>query len=302
MARSWGEAWARVRRSVAVGRAFDRGMLAARDGDQAQVEAGVEELRQLGASLHSRRLARQAPLSPAEAELVRALQASARVERAPEDKKAALQEQEAKAYRRALEIAEKNGGEFTSSDPQMLNALGYFLADKGTSHKDFERAEKLTLRALPLHDAIVRDAEPYGEASVLYARFARANTRDSLAWARYKLATVGKGATEESRRWLEQARRDQEAAVDEARQVVHLWENAGLDKGAGGQALSISPELLFHLAVILREQNVQGVAGDRDAREGRAISLLREALKLDPKYLPAQQALDSRLPAGTSST
>ncbi len=283
VARSWGEAWERVRMSLARGQAYDEAWMAARNNDVGRFERAQSTLKRLDYSFMARRLASQALLSPAEEEVERASQWSAQVQVATnEAQKAQLGQKEAASYRHALELSRQAGGEFNSSNPVLLNALGYFLADKGTSSEDFKRAETLTKRALQLQDQEVQDARQKGgeeDGAYLLARFARANTRDSLAWALFKQA---KTDVRGNSQLLEAARQEQQAALDETRHSLSEL------KALNFASPTLSAELPYHLAMILRAQNVLSPLASREAQVQK---LLSESVSLEPDFAPAQQAL-----------
>ena len=268
VAKSWGEAWGRVKQAVRVGKAADDRFLAARDNNAERFASAQRDLALL--QLYS----------PQEAEVMRGRAWSLEVAQATNlGEKARLEQEEAAAYRRALKMSPQ--GELASRDPDLLNTLGYFLADKGHTPEDFEHAERLSRQALVEHDKAAQEARKQGEESAefLNARLSHAITRDSLAWALYKQAGVdGVGATR-AMGLLEEAAREQQAALDEARQALSALK---------GSAPRLSAELPYHLAMILRAQNALQPSAKR-AEE--AQGLLREAVALDPKLEAAREAL-----------
>ena len=86
-----------------------------------------------------------------------------------------------------------------------MNALGYFLADRGTAPSDFALAETLTRRALSRLDELAQSQLNLKPANVA---FLRAIIHDSLAWSLFK-----------QKKW-DDAAREQRQAVDEARKAV----------------------------------------------------------------------------------
>jgi tetratricopeptide (TPR) repeat protein len=268
------ELWKRVARAVALGRAYDRGVLAARSGDEESLARASERIAQLSPGA-SGRLRRQAPLSPAEEAVVDALRWSSRAElasravaSAPPGSAALVRAQmaleqtrtrEAQAYRRAQRLQPR----FSSPDPQKLNALGYFLAERGEAKADFLEAERLTRLSLREWDALV-EAETDPRARVDWA-FSRANTRDSLAWALYRLGRH------------EEAAREQEKALAEARSSIE----EAADRF--GQALPMPSELHYHLDAIYRALG----------REKEARAQFEEALRLSPTDEAARRALQT---------
>ena len=82
-----------------------------------------------------------------------------------------------RAYRAALAFLPSEQVKWRSFDPQSLNALGYFLADRGLNRADFERAEKLTALSLEL--------SPETNPTERYLR--SSGPGDSHAWALFRL-------------------------------------------------------------------------------------------------------------------
>jgi len=194
-------------RAVVTARAYDDIGQAMRTGDDNRLRAGVDALargnNESGAALR---------LASAEKAVIEALRAEATAAKLPRAARLDAQQQAAQNYRRGLALAP----DFASQDPQLLNALGYFLADRGTSREDFENAEKLTRRAVRLWDETIRKNE------TVALRAARATTRDSLAWALFR------------RNKLAEAETQQREAIREARATR-----------------SLSAELPLHLGDIL---------------------------------------------------
>lgn len=80
--------------------------------------------------------------------------------------------------------------DFPSRDPELLNSLGYYLADHGHSTQDFESAEQFTSRAVTILEKTIQDNAKTGvlKGQLLRAlQQQQAITRDSQAWALYKL-------------------------------------------------------------------------------------------------------------------
>ncbi len=83
-------------------------------------------------------------------------------------------------YRGALAFLPSDQSKWRSLDPQTLNALGYFLADRGRNRADFERAEKLTALAMEL--------SPSNSSIERYSR--AVGPGDSHAWALFRLGRI----------------------------------------------------------------------------------------------------------------
>ena len=128
-------------RAALTGKVFDRAAIAVRNGDENALQNATSELEKID------------PLAAAEQLVNAALWLDSR---AHNEKNSALkndlENQAAQKYRQALKIAPN----FPSQDATLLNALGYFLADRGTSPADFQTAEKLTRAALKLLDAEIK--------------------------------------------------------------------------------------------------------------------------------------------------
>jgi tetratricopeptide (TPR) repeat protein len=238
-------------RAVLTGKVFDRAAVAVRNGDENALENATAELEKID------------PLAAAEQLVKGALWLDMRAmnEENPRLKKE-LEDQAAQKYRQALRIAPN----FPSQNAMLLNTLGYFLADRGTSTKDFQTAEKLTRASLKLLDAEIAETEntPLSGALLAMKKFERAQTaRDSLAWALFR------------QKKFEAARKEQIAAVSEA-------------KANASTTRTISAELYFHLAEIERAlKNIPAAKANYQA-----------ALKIDPNHTPSLQGLLS-LPGST---
>lgn len=206
-----------VASSFLAARAFDRAQVALRRDDNAALERAGRELRRASSAGFTPRLsgafasqlANQAGLSGQLAGLSRG-----------EEMIDLLQDSERK-YRAALAFAPEKAPEKTL-DAVTLNALGYFLADRGTTKADFERAAVLTYaayRAWPLGKGT--DAGAKGAGVLSRAQ----GPQDSFAWALFKL-----GKWNEARVLQEQ-----------------VWD---LSRGMG--ASDVTGEIPFHLGEIYR--------------------------------------------------
>lgn len=208
---------ASVLRAPAVGRAWDEGAKAASNNNLDGLAKAAQKLRKLGANEEATLLGRAA----AENLVARAGNLDAQAFRETGATQKQLQTQAAVLYRRALEIEP----DFGSDNAALLNALGYFLADRGTTKSDFALAEKLTRRALKLHEA----RSPLNQVFLEHLE-SRAAFRDSLAWALFKQGR------------FDQALREQKIAVADAKRATRDKTNAN------SQALR--RELREHLAQI----------------------------------------------------
>lgn len=239
-------------RSFLTGQAYDRTVIAARNSDDAALSAAQQELRLIDPRL----AAEQAVQSAVRLEML--------AQRESDKQRAArLQEQAAAKYREALALAP----DFDSSDPDLLNALGYFLAERGTSASDFVTAEKLTRRSLEIWNEIVSNTEsswiPGTSTLLANQKFVRALTaRDSLAWALFR---QGKYA---------EAKNQQETAVREVE----------ANAAAAGQPMSA--DLYYHLGEIYRALK----------QPEKARGQFQKALKAQPDHELTLRAL-KKMPA-----
>lgn len=178
-----------VAASFVAARAFDRAQIAIRRDDNAALERAGSQLR----------LAAQGGSNPALAgALTRelTLQANsllAQADQAKGNQKYHLEENSNAKYRAALSFAPQKAPE-KSLDAHTLNALGYFLADKGSSHADFERAAVLTRAAYKNWDLKGRssDSNELGRAI---------GAQDSYAWALFKLRKYDQALEQQKRVW-----------------------------------------------------------------------------------------------------
>ncbi|BCM90501.1 hypothetical protein IAD21_02355 [Abditibacteriota bacterium] len=100
-----------------------------------------------------------------------------------------------KAYRAALAFLPTEPQKWHSFDPQTLNSLGYFLADRGSKRTDFEIAEKLTklsLDLLPERNSVERYVRANGPGdSHAWALFRLGRTAEALQQQADVIATLG---------------------------------------------------------------------------------------------------------------
>jgi len=233
-------------RAVLLGKTFDRATIARRNGDDKALLAAADELKKID------------PLSAAEQLVAVASQLDGQAQISPDQsRKKILTAQAAQKYRQALRISP----DFPSRDASLLNALGYFLADRGQSKTDFQTSERLTRKAVKLWDDLVAKVEDAPlSGSILAARkFMRAITRDSLAWALFR------------QKKFEAARAEQKMAVKEAEET------------APEMGEKVSADLYFHMAEI--ERSLKNIPS--------AKSNYQSALKVEPDHAPSQRALDS---------
>jgi len=225
-------------RAVLMGKAFDRAAIARRNG-----LAVAEQMVTAAAQLD-----RRAQLSK------------------DQTQKKTLEAQANQKYREALRILP----DFPSRNADLLNALGYFLADRGDSKNDFQTAERLTRASLTLWDASVKEVEgtPMSGEILAARKFMRANTRDSLAWALFR---QGK---------FQNAKAEQLNALKEA------------EVSAGQINEKVPADLYFHLGGIERALKNFGAARKQ----------YEAALKVEPKHAPSTNALKLLPEDSTSDT
>lgn len=226
-------------------RQYDGAIIASRNGDSARLAAAIEKIEQLGGT-HDLAALR---LNAAEGLVRDATSLDFAAQKLRGDGAQKLQQQATQKYRLALKLAPG----FASRDPQLLNALGYFLAERGSTPADWRQAEKLTRAALARWNELGKEASDSS-----WLQFSRANTRDSLAWALYR------------KREYSAALQQQLAAVDEAR------------RSAPRIGEKVPAELSFHLAEIYRASGLLKNA----ARE------YQNALQVEPQHSPSQRALE----------
>jgi tetratricopeptide (TPR) repeat protein len=212
-------------RSYLVGVTYDQALIASRQDNARALRNSLNQLEELDAT----DVAVDLQLSRAEDQVRAAsiLQSQAlQVEQINPARSHLLQGEATRKYRSALRWSPR----FPSRDPELLNALGYFLADRGANERDFENAAEFTRRALALLNKTIADNAQAGVSSQAWFRQMRqtqANTQDSYAWALYKLQRYG------------------EAEAAQAK-TLELAKNSGLN-----DRLALA-ELWFHQAKILQ--------------------------------------------------
>lgn len=275
-ASSFREAVQRALKANLAGRAYDRGLLAYHREDDDALVAAANDLRQAGAQREAQRLlfsaAQRDEQPPTYSAAERAVAIASALDTQALSFKGVVREQmrarAASEYRSAQRLMPK----FDSTNPILLNALGYFLAERGQTPQDFVEAERLTRRALQLFDGKLKQASAsaktpddrraldnwMSDATRAADELSRANTRDSLAWALFR------------QKRFEEAAREQEQAMRDAQ------------KSSREVAQPMSPELHFHLGEIYR-----ALKRDKDARRQ-----YEAALRLDPDD-PSRAALET---------
>ncbi|HVF10298.1 MAG TPA: tetratricopeptide repeat protein, partial [Abditibacteriaceae bacterium] len=167
----------------------------------------------------------------------------------------------AEEYRKALRLMP----DFDSEDAHKLNALGYFLADRGTTPDDFNKAERLTRNSLALWDKQLAQLNK-SDPRLPLLRFSReVGPHDSLAWALYRQGRY------------EEALHEQTAAIAAARAA------SAASKVSTGPLAS---ELYFHLGEIYR-----ALGRPQEARRH-----YQEALRLNPDDTARRRAVQGLPP------
>jgi tetratricopeptide (TPR) repeat protein len=238
-------------RAVLIGRAENTAQLAARWGRRDAYLRALKELRSAGAAEAAVTLAGEVAVGPAE----RAVQAAMLRGQLPGAAETdGMSGRAAELYQRALRL----DPDFASADPMKLNALGYFLADRGRTRQEFQTAEHLTRRAVRLWSTVLDQMEPDNPRRLIYEYYRAQLGRDSLAWALFKQGRY------------DEAEREQEEAVTTARRV------------AARAGLPVQADLYYHLGEIYRKQG----------RFEAARRQYRAALETDSDHEPSLRALE----------
>ena len=190
-------------RSYLVGTTYDQALIAARHENSRALRRRMNQLEELDAI----NVAVELQLTSAE-ERVRSgndlLMQAYRLESRDSVQGQYLLGQAGRHFRSALRWSP----DFPSNDPMLLNSLGYYLADHGHSTQDFERAEQFTRRAVDILEKAIQTNAKSGRLNAQLTRALiqqQAITRDSQAWALYKLKRFVE-AEQVQTRALEQAK------------------------------------------------------------------------------------------------
>ena len=216
---------------MALGRAYDRAQLALARGDQSQLD-------DLGAQIRARLAKNPTQTASQDAQLARVFIAKFVGSAGFWENQTAISsgsqrdealKKSAQNYRSALLFVpnDKNSAFVKSLGAQNLNALGYFLADRGENLNDWTRAEALTRLAVEL--------SPKQSAVEEYER--AIGPQDSHAWALYRL-----GRFTEAR-----------DVQKEVLQLVGKSNNVGED--------NLSPDIPFHMGAIYKALGESKKAG-----------------------------------------
>lgn len=203
----FGEAARGALRAQGVGRAWDNGAKAAQNNNLEGLAQATQQLRKLGANDEATRLGG----AVAENLVIRAATFDAQALLTTGATRRQLQRTAARTFRQALQIAP----DFRSENPQLLNALGWFLAERGTSKTDFVVAEKLTRRALKQ----IENQSPVDQV-FLENLFSRAVIRDSLAWALFRQGRFDEALREQQKALTEITRATRDKSDDESQRAV----------------------------------------------------------------------------------
>ena len=230
-------------RAVLMGKIYDRISVARRNGDNEALIRAADELVNITRSPVEKLVAEAAQLDIS-ADNSKSQSQSERLEK-----------QAAEKYRQALRISPN----FVSEDAYLLNALGYFLAERGSSQSDFQTAERLTREALKMLDDAIAQMEksPIKTPLLANTQFSRSNTRDSLAWALFR------------RGQFQAAKTEQTKAIQEA------------EATAGQIREKVSADLYFHMGEI--ERALKNISA--------AEKNYRAALKAEPDHTETLSAL-----------
>lgn len=204
-----------VAASFMAARAFDRAKSAIRRDDSAGLERAGRELRRAADAVSNPRLT-----SALVVDLwLEASSLATQSDQISGTEKIRLAESSNARYRAALAFAPLSKPEVTL-DPVTLNALGYFLADKGSTKADFERAAVLTRAAYRTWDIS-------GRATGATELARATGPQDSYAWALFKLGRLTEARTQAERVW-------------------------DLARGMGADSTEMTADIPFHLGEIYR--------------------------------------------------
>ncbi|MEO6907733.1 MAG: hypothetical protein ABI210_07575 [Abditibacteriaceae bacterium] len=180
-------------RSYLIGTTYDQALIAAQQEDQRTLRGKLNQLNELNAADISAGL----QLTNAEDSVRAAESLDLQAQQIKSQNRALSQQLQGEAGQKYLSALRWSPA-FPSDDPQLLNALGYYLADRGRSHADFELAAELTTRALTLLQKTIADNNAAGSSGQQWLsdmQQQQAITQDSYAWALYKLNRLDEAET-----------------------------------------------------------------------------------------------------------
>lgn len=232
--------------SYVAAHAFDSARLALERGDDARLRSAGADLKRAGGILSEN----NAMLLAFTATMVtKAYRIESQSTLAPTAQRSALIADANEKYRTALAFLPDN---YSDLSWQMLNVLGYFLADRGKNTADFKLAVELTEKSLQKATTEL-DQLPEGSPQRAQAELSRATApRDSYAWALFR---VGR---------FKDAKREQE-------EVLRVL------RSPAGASEPISAEIPYHMAEIYKAlgqkaearreyQNALQLRGDAELR------------------------------------
>ena len=229
--------------SIVAGRAFDRSQSALKRGDTDALQRAGRQFARASSSIEDKGLLLRGvmPLNLAG----QRLELQAKV--APRSQREALLARALEKYRAASAFlpADPKPGEV---DADTLNAVGYPLADRGTTSADWERARQLTRLSLAEWDKQIAGLPP-NSSQRLRAQAARTlGALDSYAWSLFKLGRIDE-ALQKQERVLEFIVKNPDAvgrlSADIPYHMAEIYRAAGREEDAQNQyqlALSLSPD------------------------------------------------------------
>ena len=159
-------------------------------------------------------------------------------------------------YRAALAFLPSDPKNWSSLDPQTLNAVGYFLAARGRNQAEFEKAEKLTALAL----------EQAPKQTAIERYFRAQGAGDSHAWALFRLG------------------RTKDALQAQAAVISALGEESGSNPYFSSvEAKAARSEVIYHWGAICRVAGQETAARDafKAALTQNPSPELREILEIN---------------------
>jgi len=243
-------AWA-----VLVGDAEKSARVAARWDRRDEYLNSLETLRKAGAAETAVQVAGETAVGPAERAVQNAMSRDATLNQAGGKPSDGMSGRSAELYRKALRL----DPQFHCDDPMKLNALGYFLAERGKTKEEFQTAEKLTRRAVKLWGEVLGQMGKDNPRRVIYEYYRAQLARDSLAWSLFQQGRY------------DEAEREQTEAITTTRRV------------SAKLGVPVQADLYYHLGEIYRKQD----------RFDDARKQYRLALEVDKKHEPSWRALES---------
>ena len=222
------------------GRAFDRSQSALKSGDDAALQNAGRKYARAAARLENKGVL----LAGVQPVTIAAMRLEQQAKYAPLSQRGALMQRALEKYRAvsAFLPADPRPGQV---DAEILNMVGYPLADRGTTRADWERAEQLTQLSLDEWDRQIKATAPNSQERLQLQAARTIGALDSHAWALFKLGKISEALPRQERVIAFANKYPSQSNAEIPFHMAEIYRAAGRDDDAReqyGRALELGPD------------------------------------------------------------